>query len=293
MSQNDVFGCMPTGGGKSLTFQLPALLTKGVTIVIMPLVSLISDQMIQMRELGIRAEALSAKKGFKKQQEIFARILDQDPERAKILYLTPEKFSLSKYIFNQLEFLYQKGLIERFVIDEAHCVSQWGHEFRADYLELKKIKSSFPGIPVLALTATATESVRIDIIKQLKMAPDTLYFQSSFNRPNLFYQIRPKGRKRDMLKNIVGLIKTRFPGQTGLVYCQSVKNTQDLAFYLKSQGIDAGCYNSKMKDNEKNRVQEDWMNGKVKVIVATIAFGMGINKSDVRFVIHTGFSKVD
>jgi bloom syndrome protein len=283
---------MPTGGGKSLTFQLPALLTNKVTIVFMPLISLISDQMIQMRELSIPAEALSASMSFKKQQDIFDKIINNDPDSVKIIYMTPEKFSLSNYIFQRIKYLYSQNLIERFVIDEAHCVSQWGHEFRSDYLELCQLKQNFPGVPMLALTATATEVVRIDIIKQLRMNPSTLYFQSSFNRPNLFYEIKQKKSKSKCFEEISKLIHEKYHFYTGLIYCHSVKQTFELCHYLKERGILVGCYNGKMSNKKRTAVQEKWMKGELRVIVATIAFGMGINKSDVRFVIHLGFSKV-
>jgi bloom syndrome protein len=245
-----------------------------------------------MKQLKIPAEALSASMGFKKQEKIFDRIINNTVDAVKILYLTPEKFSHSNYVFGRLKYLYSKNLIERFVIDEAHCVSQWGHEFRSDYLLLSQLKTNFPGIPLLALTATATEYVRIDIIKQLKMSPGTLYFQSSFNRPNLFYEIRPKLSKNKCFDSIANMIQTKYYAKTGLIYCHSVKQTFELSKFLKHRGLLVGCYNSKMKVSDRTRVQENWMKGQLRVIVATIAFGMGINKSDVRFVIHLGFSKV-
>lgn len=275
-----------------MTFQLPALLCEGVTVVMMPLVSLISDQMIQMRGLSIPAVALSATLSFQKQQKVFQDIINRDPNRPKIIYMTPEKFSQSNYTFARLKNLFNEGLLERFVIDEAHCVSQWGHEFRSDYLKLSQLKKNFPGVPLLALTATATESVRIDIIKQLKMSEQTLYFQSSFNRPNLFYEIKPKTSKKNTLETIATLIQNRFYGETGLIYCHSIKQTWEVTAHLRNRGILVGCYNSKMKVNDRTQVQEKWMRGDLRVIVATIAFGMGINKSDVRFVMHYAFSKV-
>ena len=277
---------MPTGGGKSLTFQLPALISKGVTIVIMPLISLISDQMIQMRNLKINAIALSASLNYNQMEEMFNDILNRRENSMKILYMTPEKYSKSNWVFGRLKNLYEENLIDRFVIDEAHCVSQWGHEFRKDYLELSQIRKFFPGIPLLALTATATENVRIDIIKQLNMDKKTLYFQSSFNRPNLFYEIIQKKRKRDTHSHISDLIHVKFRNKCGLIYCHSVKDSFEMTNYLRSRGISACCYNSKMKENQRNLNQEKWMKGEIKVIVATIAFGMGINKSNVRFVIH-------
>lgn len=293
MSGRDVFGCMPTGGGKSLTFQLPAILGKGVTLVIMPLISLIADQMIQMKQLNIPSEAFLQDLTFKKQLILFDDILAKYEQRVKIIFLTPEKINKSDYILKQLIKIYEAGLLERIVIDEAHCVSQWGHSFRKDYLGLSSLKKNFPKTPILALTATATESVRIDIIRQLKMSHNTLYFQSSFNRPNLFYQVKPKLSKKKIFADIIEMVNTKFYHQPGLIYCASIKDTEEMQTNLSKNGINCGCYHGKMNEKKRNNVQEKWMSGKIDIIVATIAFGMGINKPDVRFVIHYSFSKVN
>ena len=283
---------MPTGGGKSLTFQLPALLAEGVTLVVMPLLSLISDQLIHMKKFGVKAEAFFTNLKFERQRMIFDDILARDSDRLKIIYITPEKLSKSQFVFNRIKDIYNKGLLERIVIDEAHCVSQWGHDFRKDYLSLSELKQNFPEVPILALTATATESVRIDIIKQLKMSNDTLYFKSSFNRPNLFYEIKPKLTKKKILNDLEKMLCNRFNGQTGIIYCCSIKDTDRLAEELTSRGINCGSYHSKMSAGNRNDTQNKWMSNEILVIVATIAFGMGINKSNVRFVIHYSFSKV-
>lgn len=287
----DVFGCMPTGGGKSLVFQLPAVIEAGISIVVMPLISLIYDQIRQLEKLGIPVACFSATDSYQKQRDNLEAVFNRDDDSPKLLFLTPEKLSRSNYMMSALEKVYKANLLNRIVVDEAHCVSQWGHDFRADYLELKKLRNTFPNVPMLALTATATEEVRIDIIKQLGMSRETQYFQSSFNRPNLVYEVLPKPKEDQFLRELSAMLIERFGGQSGIIYCSSVANCDRLSDSLNRLGVSCATYHGKMADTARNRAQDSWMSGEKRVIVATIAFGMGINKPDVRFVIHVNFSK--
>jgi RecQ family ATP-dependent DNA helicase len=287
----DVFGCMPTGGGKSLVFQLPAVIEDGVSIVIMPLISLIHDQTKQLEKLGIPVACFAAADSFKNQQMNIEMVFKRSSNAPKLLFLTPEKLSKSTFIISSLEKMYKEKLLNRIVVDEAHCVSQWGHDFRADYLQLRKLRQLFPGVPILALTATATEEVRIDIINQLNMKKDTLYFQSSFNRPNLVYEVISKPRPDQLPNEIFNLIWNRFQKQAGIIYCSSIKDCEWLCEELQGMNLSCQPYHGKLSDKKRNKIQDDWMNGETDIIIATIAFGMGINKSDVRFVIHASFAK--
>ena len=288
----DVFGCMPTGGGKSLVFQLPSCIEEGVSVVVMPLVSLIHDQMMFLENLGVPVLLLSASVTPKQIKAAVAKIVEQANDAPKLIYLTPEKLSKSNLTHEALNDIYQAKLLNRIVIDEAHCVSQWGHDFRSDYLEIQRLRRSFPEVPFLALTATATEEVRIDIINQLKMKKDTLYFQSSFNRPNLIYEIYSKQASNAQLsRQIYSMIKSRFDGLSGIIYGASIKDCEAMNTDLRKLNFPCAVYHAKLSDKKRKEVQNDWMNNKVKVIIATIAFGMGINKPDVRFVIHSSISK--
>lgn len=287
----DVFGCMPTGGGKSLLFQLPAVIEQGVTIVVMPLISLIHDQVSILKRLEVPCVFLSSVDSVKNQHLSVNLIFRQSEDSPKIIFLTPEKLKKSDYTIAMIDKLHSKGLINRFVIDEAHCVSSWGHDFRSDYLDLKRLKVQYPDIPMLALTATATEEVRIDIIAQLGMRRDTLYFQSSFNRPNLVYEVIEKQPNFKAAFEINQLIRRRFEGLSGIIYGVTIKECEELFEELDSLNLSCGLYHAKLSDKQKSTIQDDWSSGKLKVIIATIAFGMGINKPDVRFVIHATFSK--
>ncbi|EAR94918.2 ATP-dependent DNA helicase, RecQ family protein (macronuclear) [Tetrahymena thermophila SB210] len=288
LENKDVFAMMPTGGGKSLTFQIPGLVQDGVYIVIMPLISLISDQYNHMLRLNIPViRVQGARKNYQRELD---SILYSDKNQSKIVLITPEKIS-SDEDFNQfLSQIYEKNKLRRFVIDEAHCVSQWGHEFRKDYLSLGQLKIKYPNIPTLALTATATEKCKIDIIQLLNMK-GTLYFQSSFNRTNLYYDV-VRIPQKVTIEHMVNFIKEKFNKQSGIIYCCTKKDSEELASKLNIQyKINAAYYHGSMNDKEKEQVQQLWMSNDIQVICATIAFGMGIDKHDVRFVIHYTFSK--
>jgi bloom syndrome protein len=290
-SKEDVFVCMPTGGGKSLCFQLPALTDPGVSIVIMPLLSLIHDQCFQMEGLGVPVLEATGQSNYQTVADGFYAIQNCHANYPKIIYVTPEKLVQGQGFNRELRTLYQMGRIDRFVIDEAHCVSHWGHEFRRDYLQLCTIRENFPGIPILALTATATETVRCDVIKLLKMKKNTKYFQTSFNRPNLYYHTEDKKDDDSMMSIITSYCKEKYQRKSGIIYCATIKEVALVTDKLRCKGVLAAEYHGKLEDAVKRKNQTDWMNDEIQVICATIAFGMGINKPDVRFVVHTTFSK--
>jgi len=303
LKKRDVFVCMPTGGGKSLTFQLPAIIDKGVTVVVMPLLALIYDQTTQMEQKNIHVLNLSGGAGAISSREYQSLLqiyrehqnyidnwdCTQEMPYPKIIFITPEKIVQSETTMNFLRNLYHNGLLDRFVIDEAHCVSQWGRDFRKDYMNLKKLKEEFPNVCMLALTATATEEVRVDVVKQLKMK-DVLYFQNSFNRKNLILEVRPKGK--EAIRDIATFIEEYYPRKCGIIFTATIKDAEAVAKALKQKHrIKCEYYHGQMAENKRNEIQEKWMNDEIHVIVATIAFGMGVNKLDVRFVLHYTFSK--
>ena len=292
LSGRDIFVCMPTGGGKSLTFQLPALVMDGVTIVIMPLISLINDQVTYVNSLGVKCLFVNDKGPAELEMNYEAFFRSEDAEdRMKLLFLTPEKIAQSSRVMNIFKKLYSEGLIDRFVIDEAHCISQWGRDFRPDYMHLRMLKKDFSKVPILAITATAPNKIRQDVITQLALN-QCLYFRSSYNRPNLFIEIRNKKDVTDVPAAIAKFINNKYPNETGLIYCSSKKNCEILSNKLNTNySLSTHYYHASMPDELKTQVQEKWMKNEINIVVATIAFGMGINKHDVRFVIHFNMPK--
>ena len=282
--RRDVIALIPTGGGKSLTFQLPSLTEIGFTIVVMPLLSLIEDQMQAMGKIGVKSFFFS---GSGKHKRFLEDLSKNKLDDLKLIYLTPEKLLSWDSLLNCLDHLYRQRLIQRFVIDEAHCISQWGKDFRTDYLGLKMIKKRFKATPILALTAVATEEVRKEIKSSLRLPGETVFFLSSFNRPNLHYEVKHSKWWKDIIKDITNLLKNKFCNQSGIIYWPTKKEWELLADDLtQNYGILWATYHASMKDDERRTVQFKWMDNEIKVIIATIAFGMGINKKDVRFVIH-------
>ncbi|KAF1824979.1 ATP-dependent DNA helicase, partial [Dissoconium aciculare CBS 342.82] len=295
LAGKDVFVLMPTGGGKSLCYQLPALVssgkTRGVTVVVSPLVSLMEDQVAHLQKLNVQAFLINGDTSYDQRDFIMEKFGDSNVEMfIQLLYVTPEMLGKSQKMLNAFELLHRNGRLARIVIDEAHCVSQWGHDFRPDYKALGSVRQKFPGVPVMALTATATDNVRIDTIHNLGMKGCEV-FKRSFNRSNLYYEVRTKGKVADDVEAVASLIKDKYRKQTGIVYCLSRKNCETFAKELKGKGIGAHHYHAGLKPDEKSQIQRDWQSGKHQVIVATIAFGMGIDKANVRFVVHHSMPK--
>ena len=288
LAGRDVFVLMPTGGGKSLCYQLPSVLSPGLTVVISPLISLIEDQVAAAQEHGIQAAFLTGGIDATLRKEIYAELNRRDTIALRLLYVTPELLARSDGLKNSFARLANRGMLSRFVIDEAHCISGWGHDFRPDYRTLSNLRRDFDKVPVMALTATATMRVRADIVRQLGLR-NHFTFQTSFNRPNLRYHVLPK--KRALTKDIANIIEKNHSGQTGIIYCLSKRDCETVAQELKGLRIRAEYYHADLSANDRSLVQRKWTKDEIKVIVATIAFGMGIDKSDVRFVIHHSVPK--
>ncbi|KAK4105309.1 hypothetical protein N658DRAFT_416556 [Parathielavia hyrcaniae] len=294
LAGKDAFVLMPTGGGKSLCYQLPAMVnsgkTRGVTLVISPLLSLMIDQVAHLARLNILAATFNGSINNALRSHILGSFHQENPEHyVQLLYVTPEMLTSSPTFRNGVELLYRKKKLARIVIDEAHCVSHWGHDFRPDYKALGSFRRAFPGVPVMALTATATKNVMADIKHNLGMENCEIFSQS-FNRPNLYYEVIPKQAR--FIQGMGELITDKFGGQTGIVYTLSRKSAEGTANTLSTKhGIKAHHYHAQMDPETKREVQEKWQSGEIHVVVATIAFGMGIDKPDVRFVIHQNMPK--
>ncbi|XP_076450110.1 ATP-dependent DNA helicase Q1-like isoform X2 [Babylonia areolata] len=290
MAGRDCLLIMPTGGGKSLCFQLPALLSKGITVVVSPLVSLMEDQVMALEQFSVEAAMLNAdadKATVKRVQDA----MTDHRATLRLIYVTPEKLAKSKRFMNRLEKMYEVGRFARLVIDEVHCCSQWGHDFRPDYKFLGIMKRQFPNVPLLGLTATATLKVLEDV-KTILNIPDCLLLRSSFNRPNLYYQVRPKpSSQEEVITDMGNLISRQFSKQSGIVYCFSQKESEEVARGLQKYGIKSLCYHANIPAKERSRVHQLWSSDQIQVVVATVAFGMGIDKPDVRFVLHHSLSK--
>ena len=276
----DALVLMPTGGGKSVCYQIPALMLDGVALVVSPLISLMKDQVDALQANGVNAEALNSSNDEYANRLIFDRCSRGE---IKILYISPER------LMAEITRLQKSVKVSMIAIDEAHCVSQWGHDFRPEYTQLGVLTECFPNVTILALTATADKITKTDIVEQLRLRNPRIFI-SSFDRPNLSLDVRKAYQKRERLRTIIDVIR-RHRGESGIIYCLSRKGTEEMAADLKAKGITAGVYHAGMSAAERSRVQDDFINDRIPVICATIAFGMGIDKSNIRFVIHNNMPK--
>lgn len=278
LAQKDTFVLMPTGGGKSLCYQIPSTVMSGTTIVISPLISLMKDQVDVLVQNGVQAAYLNSSLSPDEQQKIIKLLTSNE---LSLLYVAPERLVQESFLQ-----LLKKIPINFFAIDEAHCISQWGHDFRPEYRKLHIIRSHFPDKPLIALTATATPRVKEDIINRLKLK-DAQIFQASFNRPNLTYSIIPKSDPYDQIMDYID----KHTGESGIIYCQSRSSVETVASHLQEMGIKALPYHAGLSDEDRTDNQERFIREDIDIIVATIAFGMGIDKPNVRFIIHYNLPK--
>ncbi|MEG4328011.1 DNA helicase RecQ [Microcoleus sp. herbarium5] len=282
LQKRDMMIVMPTGGGKSLCFQLPALLKPGLTVVVSPLIALMQDQVEALQDNGIGATFLNSTLSSQETRSRETAILEG---KIKLLYVAPERL-LGERFLPFLDIVANKLGISAFAIDEAHCVSEWGHDFRPEYRQMQRVRDRYPDIPIMGLTATATERVRQDIIQQLTLRNPYIHV-ASFNRPNLYYEVRPK--TKHSFAEVLQIIQKK--GGSGIIYCLSRKKVDEVAYKLQQSGIQALPYHAGMNDVDRATNQTRFIRDDVQVMVATVAFGMGINKPDVRFVIHYDLPK--
>ncbi|XP_044257543.1 ATP-dependent DNA helicase Q1-like [Tribolium madens] len=285
LSKKDVLLVMPTGGGKSLVFQLPALIDPGFTLVVTPLVSLIQDQLVASEKFNIEAATINASTSKNEIKEIYNLMTDKK-STLKLLYVTPEWIARSKKFMSVLKKCYESKRVARIAIDEVHCCSTWGHDFRPDYPYLGLVRSVLEKVPVLGLTATATMAVLNDVQSMLNL-DNCMIITAPFNRPNLCYQVLPKPHtKNEVLTYLEKLMKEQYAGQSGIIYTNTINECINLATDLKARKLKVAPFHAQLDPDQKKEIHKKWLDNRYQVVVATVAFGMGIDKPDVRFVIH-------
>ncbi|MEN6332607.1 MAG: RecQ family ATP-dependent DNA helicase, partial [Smithella sp.] len=278
LAGKDALVLMPTGGGKSICFQIPALLREGTAIIISPLIALMKDQVDALKANGIAAAFLNSTQTEEESAGIIRLCLQGD---IKLLYISPERLAVASMIG-----LLQSLRISLFAVDEAHCISSWGHDFRPDYMKLHVLRKKFPDIPLIALTATADRAIRNDILRQLEI-PEEYQFIASFDRPNISLAVY-SGRKR--LEQILRFLSRR-KSQPGIIYCLSRRMTENIASKLCDRGYQAAYYHAGMGNADRSKIQDAFIRDKIQIICATIAFGLGIDKSNIRWIIHYSLPK--
>lgn len=287
LSGSDCFCLMPTGGGKSMCYQVPALTKPGIVLVVSPLIALMENQVSTLKEKGIPAELLSSTQTVQVKNKIYEDLESWKPA-VRLLYVTPELIATSGFM-SKLTKIHDRGLLNLIAIDEAHCISSWGHDFRPSYRKLNSLRSHFPNVPVLALTATADPKVQKDVIGSLKLQ-SPLVLKSSFNRPNIYYEVRYKDLLDDSYADVCKLLKS-CGNVCAIIYCLERTMCDDLAIHLTNSGISCAAYHAGLNNKMRSSVLDDWISSKTQVVVATVAFGMGIDRKDVRVVCHFNIPK--